>query len=639
VKSALAAEDYKNYIRVGSSGKLQKWLGRGELSEEASNLYIHRAAADQLTALLELNTNVTNLQTASTAWGMFTSFTRKTLIGMGGFAYVQRVFTQNLIAHHAATGGIDQLPFALTDSFRMMLGGWEKLNNVDKVFNVGGTQYSVAELFREVHVRRGGEASISSLDGAPDKADLFEAFSKQRFDRFKHFNELYEKKFGVPLVGKAASTVATGAKVAGNVLKTYYTSLATANGFLDNAFRWSAVRHLASEPRAAKMSLDELMVELDTYFSINADAGSLGTGLGSVAMPFAQFAINAPGAALRHALNHPWRTANVMQLYAGAGAADTISESELPPWLRQSQDYFYTTYVAPDGKRGVIMPQNVDFMLDSYTWLQGLARDLTGLRTPTATEYIERKSDPSAAFNRAAADLLGKTYIGQAALAAMGVDPRSLEKYEASASGDTLLGVSTTRAVRAALINLMPVLGKLDQSLPASLVGQAPSTSTGFGGIRTTNTDGTPSLFGATPTTGGAARPKNEQAPAWVRNFSTLTGVSITEIDPQKNVISTYADFDSRLREIRKNRMSLFRKLKQTNASESSPEYKRYEELKALEVVVAANKLRIDNMAVRLGYTPPSFYQKLNSAVNRMYVDPLEKEDTLLLLQQLQETP
>lgn len=494
VKAAITPEDAANYIKVGNNPMLAKYLPGSGLAAEVSDLWIHRTAAGQLDALMKINTSPAELNSAAQSYQMFTSFMRKGLIVQGLDGYVKRVFVQNVISLYASTGSLAQLPFAMVDVFRAMVRKeWSVGSESAKVFKIGNASYSVPELMREVAMRRGGYAADSMNDPRNFVEQAFTTFSKEAQERAKHFNAVYTQKYGEPLVGKVGQ-VKQGA---GDAFNKAYGVMAFFNAALDNAARWAAVRELASSGKYD--NLDTLLRELDTYFSINADGGSIGKALGSSYMPFAQFAINAPGAALRHAINHPWRTANVMQLYSQASQSNSLTEAELPPWMRESKDYFFSAYRDPEtGKHGVVMPQNVDFMLDSYTWMTSLARDLAG-SPQSVTDYISQESNPAAKVQKAFADIISKNYLANAGLALMGIDPKSLKPFDNSAPADTLLGVSTPIGIRTMITNLVPMIRKLDQSLPSQLVGRAPTKTDLIGGVKTFADPGVPSIFGNTP--------------------------------------------------------------------------------------------------------------------------------------------
>lgn len=618
-----------NYIKVGESTQLQKYLGGSGLPESAAELYIHKQAASALDSLLQINTRASNLASASSAWQTFTRPFRRMLLMSSGLGYVTRVFTQGLLATYSATGSIAQLPFAMVDALRLLDKGFKGLPSTAASFKVGGTSYTSKQLFQAMLGARGGHALASMQEPSDLLEGTFRLFDKGSRERTQHFNQLYTQKYGEPLTGTLQSVVG----VAGEVFGASYRALAFSNQFLDMTFRWAVVRELASSPQWAERSFEELMRHTDNYFSINADAGSFGNFVGQALSPFAQFALNAPGAALRHAIAHPWRTGNIMTMYATASGSSSLSESELPEWLKDNETYFFTMAKDPDtGKHFAVVPGSVDFMLDSYTWMAGLARDIAGIDSSTA-EAAARASNPFHSLQKQAAALLEKTYFYDAALALMNVDPQTLKPYELGAEADTVLGVPTTKGVRSLLTNLVPLVRTLDQSLPASVVGQAPSTKlVAQGSLRVTDNPGTPSWTGAVPSQGGARR--NKGLPPQAAAFQALTGLSISDIDPQRNIIGSYKDLDTRLREVRSNANALYSRLAQSGSQAAPSERKRYQQLKDLELVLLRNKEAIDVQALATGRTPPVVFESLQGNFEQLVTKPIENDTLLRLLEE-----
>jgi len=212
----------------------------------------------------------------------------------------------------------------------------------------------------------------------------------------------------------------------------------------------------------------------------------------------------------------------------------------------------------------------------------------------------------------------------------MNVDPQTLKPYELGAEADTVLGVQTTKGVRSLLTNLVPLLRTLDQSLPASVVGQAPSTKlVANGSLRVSDNPGTPSWTGAVPSQGGARRDKS--LPPQAALFQALTGLTVSDIDPQRNIIGSYKDLDSRLRELKGSRRALYTRLTQAGAQASAGERERYQQLKNLELVLLRNKLAIDAQAAASGQTPPVVFESLQNKFESLLTAPL-KDDTMLQL-------
>jgi hypothetical protein len=633
VVESVPPEAVGDYIKVGASAELGRYLADSGLPAEAAELYIHKTAASALDALLQINTRPSHLASASSAFQTFLRPFRRMLILSNALGYVTRVFTQGLIATYSATGSISQLPLAFVDSLRLLDKGFAGLPSTKSYFKVGGKSYSSKELFQAMLGARGGHALASMQEPADLLEGTLRLFSKESSERARHFNHLYTQKFGEPLTG----TLESAGQVVGDIFGASYRTLAFSNQFLDMTFRWAVVRELASSPKWANKSFEELMRHTDNYFSINADAGSFGNWAGNFFSPFAQFAINAPGSALRHALAHPWRTGNIMTLYAGATGASQLSESELPEWIKDQETYFFTMAKDPDtGKHFVVVPGSVDYMLDSYSWMGSIARDLAGVNSSVG-ETVASSTNPFHRLQKHALAVLEKSYLYDAATAVMNVDQRTLKPYELGTEADTVLGVPTTKAVRSLITSYVPLVRALEQSLPAHIVGQAPTSKLLPGGsLQVTDSPGTPGWLGQVPTTGGARRDKG--LPAQASLFQALTGISVQDLDPARNVIGSYKDLDTQLREVRSNRRALYSRLVQSGKQAVPSERARYQQLKDLELILARNKMAIDQHAVATGQTPPVVFESTQGKFLDLLTEPL-KDDVLLELLEEYESP
>ncbi len=619
------------YMRVGDSPTLAKHLQESGMSAATGDLYIHKQVASALDSLMHINTSPSALASVSSTFQMMLRPFRRMMILGSGVGYITRVFLQNTIATYAATGSVAQLPLAMADTMRLLNKGFAGLPNTKQVFSVGGKSYNAKELFQAMLGARGGHSLASMQEPSELLEGSFRLFSKESSERARHFNELYTERFGEPLTG----TLTNARNAAGEVFAASYRTLAFTNQFLDLTFRWATVRELASTREFRDKSFEELMRRTDEYFSINADAGSLGSFVGSFISPFAQFALNAPGSALRHAIRHPWRAGNVMTLYATASGSSGLSESELPEWLKESESYFMTVAKDPDtGKHFVVVPGSVAYLLDSYQWFGSLGRDLAGINSSTR-DYTERLDNPFYLVQKHATEIAKKSYWWDLAAGAFNVDPNTLEKYSLGSDSDTVLGVPTTKGVRSLLMNYVPLLRTLERSLPASVVGQAPSTKlVADGNLRVVDNPGVPSLFGAVPTSGGASRDKG--LPQQAKVFQLLTGLTVQDVDPQRNVIGSYKDLDTRLREVRTNRRALYTRLAQSGRAPVASEAARYQQLKDLEVVLLHNKFAIDQHALETGQTPPYVFERMQGKFEELLTQPLKGDTLRNLLEEYQ---
>ena len=618
VKAKVEPELRGDYIKVGSHPKLKKWTGIKNVDIE--DLYIHKEVANQIDTLLTLNTSPHYLQQISTAWNIVTGTLKKSYLLGRNAAYLSGVFMQNVLSLMAGAGSLTQLPLALVDSMRFLKDGW-KFGSDKKVFKIGSQDFSISELYREVQLRRGNATADSLSDPREIAIETAKGWSKQARERSKHFNSLYSKSWGDPILGAGKAIGATYNKA--------YNFLAFTNAYLDNAARWAMVRELAIQGKYD--NLDDLMRATDNYFAINADSGRLGNLTGQIYMPFAQFAMNAPGAAVRHAIEHPWRAANMMQLYATASQTD-LTEAELPSWLRESGDYFFTAYIDKEsGNYGIVMPQNVDFMLGSYEWFTDLARDISG-NPRGVTNYVKKRRGDQNLMNKLVTDVVDKSYFGNAIIAAMGFDPRTMERYSPDDVKDTWLGIPMEKSTRSLLLQLAPLTRSLDQALPPELVGRAPKREVNPNtGISEILDQGQPSIFGATPTSGGYRN--KDKGTLFSELLTFASGLTITDIDPQQNIIRTHNDFDNQLREVKSARNRLFRD-RVASGGWTREQSEKYHELSKLAVVLLHFKYQTNIVADQRGLKPPAAVNFIKNKRNQQFTSPLKDAETIELLRE-----
>jgi hypothetical protein len=182
------------------------------------------------------------------------------------------------------------------------------------------------------------------------------------------------------------------------------------------------------------------------------------------------------------------------------------------------------------------------------------------------------------------------------------------------------------------LVNLSPLLRSLDRNLPTAVVGQAAPASLDELGFREPS-QGIPGLFGAVPTSGGTTAEK--PLPLAVKAFSALSGLNVEYIDPQKNILRTYNDFSARQSDIHSTRMQLYKNLTLNDTPKTDPAWKRYEQMKQMEVLLALNKARIDAMALQRGITPPQLTEQLQGKFDSLLTAPISNDVKYQLIQEL----
>ena len=605
-----------DYVRIGSDNVLRNLLQNDQgLATDVASLYIHRTALTQAKAILGLNSSWADLGVFGRASEAFFSFFRKSAILGSGVAYIQRVMMQNAISLFASNGSLSHLGVAHSEVMRTF---WQKsldsLDNTETFATIGGKDYTLQELFLSSVIKRGTDA----VSGAADQLDKlqpnewFKSLHPVSLERFIRFNREYATRYGSPVSGlPLANTAALAKEMASNVFNGAYASLAFFNQTLDFTYRWAAIRDLATDSQRTFTDLDDLLRYTDEFFGIQEDTGNIGQIYGAVGQPFASFALAAPGSALRYTVAHPWRAGRTAMLYAQSNAGNDLTDAEMRKW--QKDQGTIVLFTDPEtGKRYSITPGSVDFYKSSYDWFNELAEDIgrtAGLKVGSIQEQVEQEQNPMKPLSDFVSDTINNSYFGKPVAALLGLDPDTFEPMAAPAQDDTILGLPVTKQLRSVLVSAFPLLRTADENLPSSIVGarqeQKPDT------LQIVK-PGQAGWLGFVPTSGGSKRkfvpdPTNQrELVAWFLNKGA--GLSLSEIDPQKNMISNYNDFTAAERELSSAINNIGERLL---TNELTPQQRiklasDQNNLMRMQFFLAYQRYLIDDLARTRGITSPS---------------------------------
>ena len=537
-----------DYVSLGSNRTLQEFISSDNLRGQLADMFVHRTVADQMVAVMKLNSSWSDLSMAARVWQTYTGMFRKmAIVGTGGLPYLQRVFAQNTISLYAATGSLGFMHVGLADIFRIASkSSFDVLDNSRTFAVVGGKSYTKRQLFQAYFLKRGSNFVSGTQDTLKNDVSALsnpkEFFSnfKPAMERYIRLTQEYHKRYSSPFTGTMLTAVDLGKKIAGSLLDEPYRLMAGLNVQLDTAARWSAIQELATNGKRKWEDLDELIRHTDEYFNIQEDAGSLGRAYGSIGAPFATFALNAPGSALRHAIRNPWQAGRIGLLYAHASTSRELSDAEMAQWQKDS--YAISLYTDPtNGNKYAIMPSTVDFYLDTAVQVKEFTEDIgraLGLDVGSAKEIYEQERDPSKPVHDFFSNLFKNTYAYEALVTGvLQKDPITGEDISKDTS--SLFGVPMKKSVRSALVALFPVLRKGDELLPISGTRQKLDPIT-----QQPVDPGVPSWTGYVPKDSGRKVPNHgtqNSALAWLAQ--NVFGLSVQEISPVKNIIGNYKDF------------------------------------------------------------------------------------------------
>ena len=615
--------DEANFVKLGNQQDLAKLFGSTNLAEEVSDLYVHKTVAEQMKSLVRLNTSPSELGSFGSAWNSFVKVFNRTLLLSGNLAYLQRVFFNNAITQMASTGSLSTLPVALIDQIRVMKGGLSVLPKTRNI-QIGSKTYSLQGLYKELLLKRDTSVASAVSVSKDQLLDPFNMLSAKSLQRMSKFNDLYYKRFGSPLGSKLDFV----SELADKSFNSLMSPILFGNQFLDFVSRWATVRDLATTRKWE--SIDELLAYTDEYYNIQVDAGSIGKSLGSIA-PFVGFALTSPGSAIRHFMRHPWQAANVISLYNQMNSQTELSQAEIPDWMLDN-GYFVVAHKDQEtGKYYSISTGGIDFYLDTASQIRNIGKFLTratGNKAGSVKDQLESEIDPNkwiGEFFNAAFD---KTFVSDVAKSLIGINPNTNRQF--GDKQDQLLGIPISAQVKSIIVSTAPILNTIDRNLPDSIAGKSPKIDY----LGRELEPGKASWFGVTPT----YRPSRTNSNAVIERFTSLLGVRMTEIDPNKQLIKTYGDFGRMLNDVRKTRQDIQSRL----AKESGLSPKEKSDLEAsrqrmldIETVLIFNRNRL-NLARATGNdrikVSPMTVEAYRRAESQFINQPFKQEAEMKLL-------
>jgi hypothetical protein len=573
----------QDYIKIGSNQAIADMVRSTGLRDYISEGYIHRTVADQLNALWQMNVSAERLgifgKTLQSTLRL-TGFLKKSFIlSTGGLPYVKRVFLQDIVSLNAATGskGLYKFPLGLADVARAY--STKALDHLStEAFSkpIGGKSWSLRALYEHTFLTQASPytSGVGENVQAGSWSKFLERLDPTYLEKFTRFQTYYHKTFGSPMTGIVGDFAKEIASAAGDGFNAAYEQLARANQFIDYASMWTTIRTLAEDPSLAQgrkewKNISELMSYAREYHNIQEDAGTIGKAAGQFAVPFAAFAMNAPGSTLRHAMRNPWQYGRMMMLYTqaqNAGDGTNLTDAELAKWQKSSYNNFIGK--TSDGEIYAINPGTVDFYLDSSIWmrenfLKGLR--LAGVGAGTPKDALDSKINPGANIVKSLQDFGKKTYVTSAILNVFtDIDPRTGKPMNQAAGDDTLLNIRLNPKIRNLLLQFAPVLGGLDKKLPESIVGSPPVLDPVTGEQRQPGIQG---IFGNIPDRAGNSRKSDvdfndpNQRFAWLAD--NILGLTPTLFSPGANLISNYNDIQSLQKDLGQTKADLNAKLVQ----------------------------------------------------------------------------
>jgi len=657
---ALSTKDKQNFTQLGSNSLLQQIFTSTNVRETIAEAYIHRTVADQITSVWNMNRDLTKLGLIAQGFrnivGVTNVMKRGFLMASGGLPFLTRTFLRDMVGLHAATGGTGILGFAnaITDVARVIAS--KSLDSLDNTarWTIGGTKVSLRNAYEYTFLTRSTnvDAGVGDKIGEGQWQKFLDKLDPDTFKRFLKWQQYYHEQFGSPVTGKVGVGLSYAKEMLSDAFSGAYEQLAAANQFIEFSHRWAAVKTILDNPKVAGKaswsSMEEAIKYTDEYFGLHTAPGTLGRQVGQYGIPFATFAIQAPGSALRAALRNPIRYGRIMMLYAQAQSqSDTshFTDGELSSWQKNSYNIFLGR--TPDGSVFSINPGNVDFYLENTQWMKenfGAIMRTAGVDAGSTNDIIDSKIDRAADFSKALQSLGSKFYFTKLIQDVFtDTNPTTGEKLSNVPKQDTILGVPLPSKLRIALTELLPILGGLDNKLlPQALVGSAPVSDAEGKVVK----PGVPSVFGAIPGALGGHLRKNEVDPSinpgtWV--VSNWLGLHATLFNPQSNLFRNYNDLRERDSEIKSAVENINRVLMQEpDRVDKETLLQQRTHLRQIQGLVEINQMLIDSIAKKKGYTDRQaleYVRKLSGSALNEYSEPVTIEYLKNLMKQPSSQP
>jgi hypothetical protein len=287
-----------------------------------------------------------------------------------------------------------------------------------------------------------------------------------------------------------------------------------------------------------------------------------------------------------------------------------------------------------------------DYFLDSTQWitrnLQAVARSTGETGVGSALDGVDSLLDPTADLRKAFNDTFEKFYLSEPLMALIaGTDSYGNVQPDVTV-GDTstLLGVGLpSKRWRSTIVSIFPLLRTLDEKLPAPIVGATTELDPITGKLKR---QGEPTWTGLIPTTGGSSRSRPNPKP--LENASDIVpwllqtgfGLTLSQVDPERNLISNYRDFGERTTEINKSLATIRDQLAVKPEVKNSGQLKEArDKLLKIRGIIKFNQLLIEQTAVNKGYTTAQALDYIRSKVRSM--DDVPDEDLLRALEDIED--
>jgi hypothetical protein len=527
-----SSADYNDFVDVNNYLKQL----RIDVSDVGSldGLAMHRAAADQLAAILVTTVSPARMAGFGQFIYKFNKMLATTTLGATNLAYASKVALGNFIGGLAATGLNPIFALNATRAYpttvQVLREGTSFLDDTRRVYRLGNQYYSERELFNRLLTHRftevlpmtagdvsgrvadfsnGGAvteyfgrlaSSLTGIGSALNYASAVVSPRSTRWQAFKHNPIRFIQEFGraeaQALVETADEWLAPWSYLA---------------NLSDISAKYAILRTMLDPmhpvPREFK-NWQELFEYIDEYIPSPDANGTYARIASAFIRPFSGFAMWNPPAQLRHAMRQPRQYINYHKIWAlvdSAGSCGADAEAQYSSW--QLDGYPVRVGCDANGDQIIIDPTNYDQIADAFVFARESGESVIRLTGGFAGSSEEQRNQLTGnAFTDALLGATNQTYWAPVLEQIFGIDTFTGRSFTEEYPGDTtsFLGLEMKPRVRALLESFAP-LSRINRSNPLGMFGRrqvrdangvivTPETLSRFGARRSDNDRDTDSL-------------------------------------------------------------------------------------------------------------------------------------------------
>lgn len=400
-------EKYKDFVRLDNASFQRFGLGDlfdvmdGGTRTELGRMYVHPRVERQLMALSRVSSRPEELaQIAQVLVWVNRHFNIAAMLG-SGTEYVSRLLGGVAINSVSAGMNISTVMPRIWEFAKIQKHGIEAIEDVKRVYTVGGKTYTAAEMARQFLIRQGQDVIPLHGVGAtkPNLASLNPVLLPRAFMDISE----YSKMFGDPITG-AKNTIAYSAKQFDKMIQSSFMPFAAVANYMELAFKYATWMSLFKQEGFAvpgKLgifkefdSFDEAARYMDEYFVNYHAIGEVPGSLRS-SIPFSGYVLQNPPMQWRDMLRRPYAYTHYLMALQRLGRGKCSASLQAAGFTEQELDSFPVVLGCdPNTNRvSAMFPGNYDPRVDAFIFLnKGVKTTLRLFGQETGNPFTDLKT-------------------------------------------------------------------------------------------------------------------------------------------------------------------------------------------------------------------------------------------------------